>query len=158
MPQYFLLSQRMILAGIIFTVALLTAYGTYYYFYPLVPKLSINGHVFTYDIALTEHAKERGLSGRKSLKDNEGMLFIYRDKSDYGFWMNEMLFPIDIIWIDDTTIADITPNVPAPEPGDEIQHLPIYRPKAWVNRVFEVKAGTTEKLGIKVGDIVNFNP
>jgi uncharacterized membrane protein (UPF0127 family) len=125
----------------------------YYIKNPLMPKLSINNHVFTYEIAITPQEQMKGLSGRDLLPDNHGMLFVYNRKEQYAFWMNQMKFPIDIIWIDDTKVVDITKNVPTPAPGDQ---LPTYAPKRPVNRVFEVAAGTADRFGIKEGDEVTY--
>ena len=66
-----------------------------------------------------------------------------------------MNFPIDIIWIDEKTIVDISKNVPTPIISS-LFDLPKYSPKRPVNIVFEVVAGTTDKLNIKEGDTVEF--
>lgn len=56
--------------------------------------------------------RELGLSGVESLKDFEGKLFIFDAEGDYGFWMKDMLIPIDIIWFnDDMEIVHIEENV-----------------------------------------------
>jgi hypothetical protein len=71
----------------------------YYLRNPLIPKLSINNHVFTYETAITPEELMRGLSGRDPLPENHGMLFIYDHKEQYKFWMNEMKFPLDLSFI-----------------------------------------------------------
>lgn len=58
------------------------------------PKGVINA-----EIADTPESRELGLSGRKGMANNKGMLFVFPRESRYGFWMKDMLFPIDMVWI-----------------------------------------------------------
>jgi hypothetical protein len=52
--------------------------------------------------------RSRGLSGRSSLGDYEGMLFIFQNEVNNPFWMKDMLIPLDIIFIDyEGNIVDI---------------------------------------------------
>ncbi len=125
----------------------------YYYFNPLTPKLEIRNQTFTVEYAVTENEKRQGLSGRDKLPDNHGMIFVYRDKQQYSFWMKDMKFALDFIWIDDTKIVDITENVPPPLSGKPPETV---SPKQPVNRILEVNAGTVERLGIQIGDTVTF--
>lgn len=53
------------------------------------------------EYAVTEAQKARGLSGRESIPNNYGMLFVFQKDGSYGFWMKDMLVPIDMFWIDD---------------------------------------------------------
>ncbi len=99
-------------------------------------------------IAVTEPARERGLSGRAGLGPNEGMYFVFQQPDRYGFWMKEMRFPIDIIWISNGQIADITTNLPVPGPDGA---LPTYAPKVPIDRVLEVNAGFAEAHGLRIG-------
>jgi len=55
--------------------------------------------------------RSRGLSGRSSLSDYEGMLFIFQNEVNNPFWMKDMLIPLDILFIDsDSNIIDIKEN------------------------------------------------
>lgn len=53
------------------------------------------------EYATTSVARERGLGGRKSMPSDYGMLFVFQKDDRYGFWMKDMLVPIDIFWLDD---------------------------------------------------------
>ena len=53
------------------------------------------------DYATTTEAKEKGLGGKTSIPDDYGMLFVFPKEGRYGFWMKDMLVPIDIFWLDD---------------------------------------------------------
>src|SRR3989344_4633932 len=57
-----------------------------------------NGQVLV-ELAQTPAAQQQGLSGRKSLGANQGMLFIFPQDEARQFWMKEMNFPLDIIWL-----------------------------------------------------------
>jgi uncharacterized membrane protein (UPF0127 family) len=138
---------------IIAIVLAISATAVYYYINPLVPKLSINKHIITYELAITPAEIQQGLSGRDPLPENHGMLFVFNHKEQYTFWMKEMKFPLDMLWIEDNTVIDISKNVPIPVPD---QTLPLFSPKRPANRVLELNAGTADKLGIKEGDVVTY--
>jgi len=61
--------------------------------------VKIAGQNIKVDLALTPETQEKGLSGRSGLKDDEGMLFVFEKPDKYSFWMKDMNFPIDIIWM-----------------------------------------------------------
>lgn len=50
-------------------------------------------------IADTDEERQKGLSNFKSLPINQGMFFKFDTARTYAFWMKEMNFPIDIIWL-----------------------------------------------------------
>ncbi len=91
-----------------------------------------------------------GLSNRKSLDKNHGMLFVFSTPGQPAFWMKDMEFSIDIIWIKDDTIVDIAPNLPVVA----AEFLSTYSPREPANYVLEVNAGFAAEHGIKVGDRV----
>ncbi|MFH1188161.1 MAG: DUF192 domain-containing protein [bacterium] len=113
-------------------------------------EIKINNKTITAEVVETLEAQIKGLSGREKLGQNEGMLFVYTDKKIRTFWMKDMLFPIDIIWIADNKIADISENMSIPENG-EIKRA---TPKEKINYVLEVNAGFVENNGLKIGDEV----
>ncbi|MBI2908391.1 MAG: DUF192 domain-containing protein [Chloroflexi bacterium] len=102
------------------------------------------------EIAETPEATERGLSGRDPLAGNQGMLFIFQYSGVYPFWMKEMKFPLDFIWIAEGKVVDLTENVPLSPEGP----LPLYRPRVPITWVLEVNAGFVAQHGIKIGDSV----
>ena len=118
------------------------------------PQITIGKQTFTLDIADTDEKRSQGLSGRGKLEETQGMLFLFPQKDMYAFWMKDMLFPLDLIWIDEDTVVDISENVPIPFTAT---YLPRYQPKAPVNRVLEVNSGLTKKYGIIPGMKVAFS-
>lgn len=134
-------------------VMLLIGLALYYQSHPLVSKIRIGQAVITTEVAATEAQKQKGLGGRSSLADDRGMLFPYDHKEQYNFWMRGMLFPLDFIWIDGSRVTDIAENV-LPPSGNEPPV--IIKPAVGVDKVLEVHAGTVQRLGIQIGDTVEF--
>jgi uncharacterized membrane protein (UPF0127 family) len=113
----------------------------------LTPIVINNKTVFA-EIADTEAKREKGLSFHKPLSDNEGMLFIFPTTGHYGFWMKDMLFDLDFIWINNNKIVEITQVV-----SHNKQEV-IYQPKEPVDQVLEVNAGYTKRYVLKISDTV----
>jgi len=106
----------------------------------------------------TKEKMTKGLSGREKLKENQGMLFDFNREfpkgTTVGFWMKEMKFDLDLIWINDRKIIAIESDVPAPKsPGDS---LPLYYPPSMIDMVLEVNAGWSKENDVKIGDEVKF--
>ncbi|MBI2452803.1 MAG: DUF192 domain-containing protein [Parcubacteria group bacterium] len=99
------------------------------------------------EIADTLRFQIRGLSGRPSLGEREGMLFVYENPQVLSFWMKDMRFAIDIIWIDGNgIIVRIAANVsPDTFPQTFSSMVP-------VQYVLEVPAGWAERHGVVAGD------
>ena len=82
---------------------------------------------------------EQGLGGRAALAVDEGMLFVYPQPVTPRYWMKGMRFDLDLIWIREGKVVDISPNVQAPT--NDTTDLPFYIPKEPVDSVLEVIAG-----------------
>ena len=117
-------------------------------------KISVGQQILNVDIAATEAEQVQGLSDRKSMQDNQGMLFDFGagSASEPEFWMKDMYFNLDFVWIKNGAVVDITQNVPAPKNFSD--PLPLYAPASPVDSVLEVNAGWAEKNNIKIGDLV----
>lgn len=103
-------------------------------------------------IADTEEERVRGLSGVKKLKQNEGMLFIFQDEDDRTFWMKDMNFPLDAVWIDENfSVVGVTENITNKPP------VVVFKSPSPVKYVLEVNAGFVKKFMIKVGDRVSYD-
>lgn len=118
------------LLGIAFLLSILVLF--FYTKNPLIPKVQIRNKVFSVDVAITEPQVKKGLGGRQSLSNDYGMLFVFDRKDRYSFWMKDMQFPIDILWINDNKIVDISKNVSVIPEG---KPLPTYQPKEVADRV-----------------------
>lgn len=117
-----------------------------------VKTLSINAIV-----ARSPGMRKKGLSKMESLPLTSGMLFVFGKDGRWGFWMKDMKFAIDIIWIDENKrIVDIVKNAP-PEPGKKDKELTVYKPAADAMYVLEINAGMSDFNNLEIGDTVNFN-
>jgi len=103
------------------------------------------------EIAITPEEKARGLSKRKFLPKDRGLLFIFENETIPSFWMKEMLFPIDIIWIKGGKIIGFEENLEPEASGTEFK---IYSPKTTIDMVLEVNAGFVKENNIKIGDMI----
>lgn len=90
-------------------------------------RLKIGDKSISVEVADDDFERAKGLSGRTSLKDGHGLLFIFPKKGLHGFWMKDMRFPIDIIWLDDELkIVEIARNIdPATFPQTFYPPIPI---------------------------------
>ena len=103
------------------------------------------------DVVDTPQLRARGLSGRPGLAPEEGMLFLFEAPRIQSFWMKDMRFEIDIVWIRDGRIVGITPNLPLPKSP---LVLPQYRSPVPCDVVLEVRAGAARRWGLTLGDSV----
>lgn len=115
-------------------------------------QLSIKGVSFQVAVAATSAEQVKGLSGRQVLAENEGMIFVYPVPTRPSFWMKEMNFPIDIIWIDaDKKIVEVTAKV-SPDTFPQA-----FRPPRDILYVLEVNSGLAEKYGWQAGERVELS-
>lgn len=75
---------------------------------------NIGGKNFSLEIASNQTSRELGLGQRNSLAENGGMIFVFDKPGNYGFWMKDTKFPLDIIWLNDSCVvvgkATMTPE------------------------------------------------
>ena len=115
---------------------------------------TIGGQQFNIEIVKDDKSRQIGLSGRKSLDQNKGMLFIFEKKGIYSFWMKNTLIPLDIIYIDNDKIVYIVKNA---KPEKDVKNArPIYTPTVQADKVLEINGGLSDKYKFKNGDTVNF--
>lgn len=118
-------------------------------FFGRFEKMTIGDEEISVSLADTDEERVKGLSGKQSLPQNQGMLFLFDRPDYYGFWMKDMNFPIDIIFMNNGKVVTIHPKVSPPERSE---NLYIYKPDSPSNQVLELSSGRAEELGIKVGD------
>lgn len=117
----------------------------------VITSIKIGDNIFSVLIADTYELRQKGLSDRPSLEEDEGMLFIFEESAVRGFWMKDMMFPLDMIWIDENKkIVGITQNVmPESYPESFSSTMP-------VQYVLEVNANVSKKRSIIIGEEVEF--
>lgn len=118
-----------------------------------VPLVTIGAATWPVELAITPAERSQGLSGREVLPAGTGMLFIFEGDQHLTFWMPDMNFPLDMIWIDSgCQVVDATLNAPVPEPGQSLADLPRFSPSAPARFVLEINAGEFEGAGLVRGD------
>ena len=118
-------------------------------------NVTMNGLVLVADIAATDEQRTKGLSVKDRLGENEAMLFVFDNEAEHTFWMKNMKFPIDIIWLDsDKTIVHIEHNL---QPCSFELLCPTYKPNVESLYVLETVGGFAEKYDIVKGTMVEFD-
>ncbi len=117
-------------------------------------NVTVNGLVLVADISVTNEQRTKGLSIKDGLAENEAMLFVFGNEAEHRFWMKDMKFPIDIIWIDsEKTIVHIEHNL---QPCASGVLCTTYKPDNDSLYVLETVGGFAEKYGIVKGTRVEF--
>lgn len=111
--------------------------------------LRINGHTYGLTVARTVAAQEKGLGGRSSMSTNQGMLFAFNGQAVRCFWMKDMHFPLDMIWLNSQkqTVYVLQDVAPTTYPDS-------FCPPELAKYVIELNAGQVRKAGIKLGQTV----
>ena len=110
-----------------------------------------NGNVVVVEIADTFKQRSEGLSGRDNLNADSAMLFVFDKESYYSFWMPDMNFSIDIVWLDsEYRVVDVAKNIkPMPELAQS--DLPTYINKNPAMYVIEFNAGFFDLNNLALG-------
>jgi uncharacterized membrane protein (UPF0127 family) len=120
------------------------------------PKNSVcfENNCFEVELAVTEEERAVGLMHREYLDQDKGMLFIFEEPGEYGFWMKNTLIPLDIVWIDENKEVIFI--------GKDIRSCkqepcPSINPRKPTKFVLELNADTADKIGLEKGDKLEFN-
>jgi len=115
-------------------------------------SISVDDKTYSVLIADNPFEQMRGLMGRSSLGYDEGMLFIYEENRNVSFWMKNVAFPLDMIFLNQCgRVTQIHENVQA----HDTTVIPSVVP---VRAVLELRAGASKRDQIRVGDIVEVKP
>ena len=148
--------RRLIIGVAVIVVILLAAsllIGYFLHAQPQTAKIKLAGVTLTVELATTPAAQEQGLSDRDSMPADHGMLFVFNQEAEWGFWMHEMRFPLDMIWFNANRQAvfieqDLPPCTPTA--------CPVYTPPVNALYVLEVNAGFVATNGIALGTTFTF--
>ncbi|MFA6407258.1 MAG: DUF192 domain-containing protein [Candidatus Paceibacterota bacterium] len=152
LAKTFLLFFGLMIGGSIFLVSFLNKINVV----KNKAEVKIGTQTIIADVVKTEAEREKGLSGRESLGVNEGMLFVFDSEDMYPFWMKDMKFPIDVIWIRNNYIVGFAENV-SPKVGSAPSET-IFSPPQSIDRALELRAGRVKLLRAQVGDQVKSRP
>jgi uncharacterized membrane protein (UPF0127 family) len=112
-----------------------------------IKTVTLGKQKFQAEVVSSDEKLQKGLGGRSSLCQSCAMLFRFSLFGRYSFWMKDMRFPLDIVWISDGRINHIEKNVPA-------DFSSIFTPSVDADKVLELNVGTVDRLGAKEGDAV----
>lgn len=111
-------------------------------------KAVLGNKTFNVFVAKSDSEKQIGLSSKNKISENQGMLFLFDKPDYYSFWMKDMKFPIDIIYIQNNKVTTVISDVNPPKNSTS---LLIYKPKKKSDMVIEINAGLANKYNIREG-------
>jgi uncharacterized membrane protein (UPF0127 family) len=115
-------------------------------------ELSIRNRTLQTQVSDDEAERIQGLSGKACLPQDYAMLFVFdKPGANYCFWMKDMKFPIDIVWLDhDKNVVHLAQNTyPSSYPKT-------FCPDAATQYVIELPRGDAQRLEIAEGDRFSF--
>lgn len=114
-------------------------------------RLMIDGQNIPVYVVDTDEKRARGLGGLASIPVNYGMFFIFDDTNYQSIWMKDVLFPIDIVWIDENyKIVHIERNI-SPNTYPKIFTAPML-----ARFVLELNEGIAQSYHLKIGQKVTY--
>lgn len=123
--------------------------------FPSSKKIIIGTTTISVILADTAEKRTRGLSGYQALGPKEGMLFIFPDIGRFSFWMSDVTFPIDIIWIGpDNKILGVAQNA---TPSQQEKPIIYYDPPGPIRFVLEMPAGSYKKYNFATSTSVDLS-
>jgi len=120
---------------------------------PSSPSVCIDETCFDVEVVSTPETRANGLMFRDNLDENKGMLFIFENEEVHYFWMKNTFIPLDIIWMNEAKeIIFISKETPP----CKTEACLSYGPEGGSLYVLEINGGLSDKLGLNVGDKVEF--
>lgn len=118
-----------------------------------VKRITIDGIPLEVEVADTNEKRARGLMHRDGLDEGKGMLFIFPTEGRYSFWMMNMRFNIDMLWIDSSGRVVYIVEDAEPCRGNSEEHIKLctYDPDVRAKYVLEVSSGFVRDNNIGIG-------
>ena len=117
-------------------------------------QVECGGERFTVGVAANDATRGRGLSGRRTLGRNEGMLFLYPNQGVRSFWMKDCHVDLDVLFLDARGCVINVVTLLAPVAGTQELDLPLAVSERPAATVLELPAGTARRLGLRAGSQV----
>ncbi|MBU2539753.1 DUF192 domain-containing protein [Patescibacteria group bacterium] len=134
---------------ILFTVIIIITAIVAVFLYKKTAVVCFGNNCFAVKIANNPTTRELGLMFRKSLDENQGMLFIFPKEETYSFWMKNTSIPLDIIWINQNKkVVFISKN----NQPCKINPCPLINQSIPAKYVLEINGGLSDKINLKVSD------
>ena len=112
-------------------------------------NLDLGKYNYSLFIADTDEKRTNGLSNIELMSVSEGMMFVFDKPDFYNFWMKDMKFPLDFIFLKDNKVVDLLENI-IPE-----TYPKSFTSKTEADKVIELNAGEIKKSEIKIGDKID---
>lgn len=116
-----------------------------------VTPLQLGDRIITLQIADSADKQQLGLGKRSKLSPDRGMVFTYPNEQQRCFWMKDMNFPIDIIWLDGMKLIVTIESDLKPE-----TYPKTFCPDKSAQYVIELRPGTAKATGMKAGQTLDF--
>jgi len=143
-------SERRKLIAVAIAAAILLFFAFSFFATSSVVSLVLGQKVYYLQTARTEAQREKGLGNRNNMPSNEGMLFIYGNMGKRCFWMKDMSFSLDMIWVDNGKhITHIEHNV-TPDTYPDKTFC------AFAQDVIELPAGVADQYHLALGQTLTF--
>lgn len=114
--------------------------------------LDVDGEQVTLEVADTRFKQTRGLTNRKRPDDAYGMLYVLEEPSRYAYWMKDMLFSTDVIWLDEQyRVIDLEASLSAENSSQ------IYEPDQPALFVLEFPDGFVKRHAVKKGERIDLS-
>jgi uncharacterized membrane protein (UPF0127 family) len=164
----FLLPILLLIIG--FLLTLLIIWGAWFYLFSgQINRNAGQKQMFQFDkveVADNTPKQMEGLMYRTELCEKCGMLFVFQDEQDRGFWMKNTYLPLDMIFINaNGQVSNILQAEPDPTPKEasaeekkiKQDSLPVYKSEGKVKYVLETNKGWAQKNGLDKGEYINVN-
>lgn len=123
-----------------------------------IAEVRVKDEFFRVEVAATDIARAKGLSGRKKLAVDEGMLFVFDGEAERPMWMKNTLIPLDVIWLDaEGRVLFIVENAkpwPTGNPPNGNAEVTVMEPPVKAKYVLEITGGRIAEMKLQIGDTV----
>jgi uncharacterized membrane protein (UPF0127 family) len=113
--------------------------------------MQAGAHRYSLEVAKSDKEHDKGLSGRKSIPKDKGMVFVFSREEEQCFWMKDMRFPLDMIWVN--ARHEVVFLAKEAQPNSYPRTFCSSDPAAYV---IELNAGEIQRAGIYKGQILKF--
>ena len=119
-----------------------------------ITKITINDFELDVEVVNSAESTRQGLSDRDEI-GSDGMLFIFPESYQRNFWMYNMRFDLDFVWINGDRVVGITKDVKKPKTGTKNEDLELININEATDKVLELNVGGIDKYDIGVGDHIS---
>jgi uncharacterized membrane protein (UPF0127 family) len=126
--------------------------------------VEIAGEPFELELALDATTRYQGLSGRRAIEPNGGLLFVHATEGPHAMVMRDCAIPIDVAFLDFSgevvAIHEMRPELPrrpAESQSEYESRLQVYPSGAPAGFAIETAGGRLSEVGLQVGDRVAFD-